>query len=781
MRKANALEPNNDIQSKTKKTNMNSFQESHKSNPQRQSLGVSSFMDSQVDKNSTDITAQLQELIEERLDHSVVHTETLRQALVSVRNVCIMRERETNKSKFGNHEDWSVTQDIVVCLPRLATAIRKKFLEAGSSVELKIESYQTLCEISRLLIAEDYEFDEIFHIWRQRMAPIAFEDASSEESAWTKWAVKFLSLLIPDMSYSVLQDEESKKYVEWIANFPKSQQLAPKLNIILRRATDLKDTNDQLLSRRAANMISTWSALLMKMQRYSQDNESRESAVDTSVSHSEMLSKTPHDTKSRKENEAYSEDSQEVFHTPPSSKYRHKEESKLPRSAKKNLDSDDFAWITHNQADVIEEFATSVRKHAEIVARMSNIGCLDNEIPVEKDFSNLSLKESHVENQLEPNQGNEHDKENDKPRKDSKVEYSQELKALHEQVTKRALEEAGIVIEEYQNLLNKYQAEFRAKIELEHVVQQYEATLRKTISQSQSQMNVRLMTLETEKRKLTAELMAMKEAQQQKLSGKDSVSMEQMNEKDEKIRKQEELVKNLQNELWKVEKDYHSLRSDAEMKLSQAFKQVCLYRDEYLKQSKALHDLQDEVSSWKKSLEESNAETVKYKQERQKALDEKEKLQDAILEIKRKVESLETQATSWKRQYEEKCSTYLQLQAEVETLQNWKGQQENVENELYDTKKQLESLQQAWKEVSDENQRLKVRVYDQSQELEHLKTTKNSESLNEKDSIVQKLQSEIEAKTKENKQLGELCEELLSKLEGLEKKQSRLEYAQEYH
>jgi len=159
---------------------------------------------------------------------------------------------------------------------------------------------------------------------------------------------------------------------------------------------------------------------------------------------------------------------------------------------------------------------------------------------------------------------------------------------------------------------------------LEHVVQQYEATLRKTISQSQSQMNVRLMTLETEKRKLTAELMAMKEAQQQKLSGKDSVSMEQMNEKDEKIRKQEELVKNLQNELWKVEKDYHSLRSDAEMKLSQAFKQVCLYREEYLKQSKALHDLQDEVSSWKKSLEESNAETVKYKQERQKALDEKE-------------------------------------------------------------------------------------------------------------------------------------------------------------
>ncbi|GJD06141.1 hypothetical protein Gasu2_05730 [Galdieria sulphuraria] len=547
------------------------------SNPQQQASGIFSFMDTKVDISSSDITTSLQELIEEYSEPTVTSMEIMQKALVAVRNSCINREHES-KSEIGKNEEWSITQDIVVCLPRLATAMRKKFLGAECPLELKQESYQTLCQISRLLIKEDYEFDEIFHIWRQRLVPTAFEDASSDQYSLAKWALKFLSLLIPDMSYSVLQDEESKKYVEWIANFPKSHRHAEQLNIILKRASELEDSNDILLARRVANLLSTWRPLHLKMQKVSSDiKDSKESVVGTFAFSDETPSKTSQNMiKSKKEGEAYSEDSQDVFHTPPSSKYRQRDESKLPRSAKKNLDSDDFAWITHNQAEVIEEFASSVRKHAEIVTRMSNIGCLDNEFP-EKEFSDLTLKERHMENEIQSNEANSN-KENNKEDLDlNKAAYNNELKALRETVTKKALEEAGIVIEEYQNLLKKYQNEFRAKIELEHIVQQYEATLRKTISQSQSQMNVRLVTLETEKRKLTAELMAMKEAQQNKNSSNQSeqtITIEQMNKKDEKIRKQEEMLESLQTELWKVEKDYNSLRSDAEMKLSQAFKQM---------------------------------------------------------------------------------------------------------------------------------------------------------------------------------------------------------------
>lgn len=614
---------------------MNLLQESPKVPSLQQQSRVSSFMDTQKETDSSDVTTKLQELIEGYPEPSTSNMEGMKQALISIGNTC--REHET-KSKPGNHEEWSITQDIVVCLPRLAIAIRKKFLGENCPIELKLESYQTICAISRLLIKEDYEFDEIFHIWRQRMVPKAFEDASNEEYRLAKWALKFLSLAIPDMSSSVLQDEESKKYVEWIANFPKSQQLTEQLHIVLRRASELDVSSDTLLARRVANLLSTWRSLSLKTRRYSSEvSHSGESVVDSSVSYNETSFRGHHDVRCKKENEVQSEDSQEVYHTPPSSKYRPKEESKLTRSAKKNLDSDDFAWITHNQAEVIEEFATSVRKHAEIVARMSNIGCLDNnELPLEKSFSGLALNERHVENEIHSGVVDSN-KENERGENDfHKTEYaSNEMKALREQVTKKALEEAGIVIEEYQNLLNKYQTEFRAKIELEHIVQQYEATLRKTISQSQSQINVRLVTLETEKRKLQAELMAMKEAQQQKLSTSGQIiSMEQVNEKDERIRKQEEMLETLQSDLWKVEKDYNSLRQDAEMKLSQAFKQVCLYRDEYLKQSKALHNLQDEIGSLKKLLEDKTSEVIQCKEEKQKALEEKEKIQETLLDEK---------------------------------------------------------------------------------------------------------------------------------------------------
>ncbi|GJD06142.1 hypothetical protein Gasu2_05740 [Galdieria sulphuraria] len=165
-------------------------------------------------------------------------------------------------------------------------------------------------------------------------------------------------------------------------------------------------------------------------------------------------------------------------------------------------------------------------------------------------------------------------------------------------------------------------------------------------------------------------------------------------------------------------------------------------------------------------------------QEKQKAFEEKEKLQEVVSEEKRKVKNWEEQANNWKLQYEEKCSLCLQLQAELETLQNWKNQHDSVESEFYDTKKQLESLQLAWREMNEQNQRLKVRVYDQSQELEHLKSTRGSENLrNEKDATIQKLESQLRTKFKENEQLGTLCEELLSKLEAMEKKQNQLESA----
>ncbi|GJQ08812.1 hypothetical protein GpartN1_g603.t1 [Galdieria partita] len=760
---------------------MNSGEESaKKSNSQQKTSGVFSFMDTRVDMNNSEITTSLQELIEEHPEPAVASMATMRKALETIRDSCGNRERETKST--GKNEEWSITQDIVVCLPRLATAMRKKFLRAESPLEIKRESYHTLCQISRLLIKEDYEFDEIFHIWRQRMVPIAFEDASSDEYSLAIWALKFLSLVIPDMSYSVLQDEESKKYVEWIANFPKSQQDAERLSIILKRASELEDSNDTLLSRRIANLLSTWRPLSLKVRRFSSDiADSRESVVDKSAFYSETPSKISHEMiKSQKQSETYSEDSQEVFHTPPSSKYRPRDESKLPRSAKKNLDSEDFAWITHNQAEVIEEFASSVRKHAEIVARMSNIGCLDNEVSIEKDFSDLTLKEKQTESEMQANSTDSNKENNNKKMELNKADYNNDLKSLREQVTKKALEEAGIVIEEYQNLLKKYQNEFRAKIQLEHIVQQYEATLRKTISHSHSQMNVRLMTLETEKRKLTAELMAMKEAQQQKISNQNEqiISLEQMNEKDEKIRKQEEMLENLQTEFLKVEKDYHSLQSDAELKLSQAFKQVCLYRDEYLKQSKNLHDLQDEIALCKKLLEERSGEVTKCMKEKQNAVEEKEKLEQIVSEEKKKVENLEEMLNNWKLQYEEKCSVSLQLQGELETLKNWKAQHDNVESELYDTKKQLESLHITWKEINEQNQRLKVRVYDQSQELEHLKSSRGNENLrNDRDATIEKLESQIRAKTKENEQLGALCEELLGKLEALEKRQTQLEFA----
>eukprot|EP00871_Galdieria_phlegrea_P006063 jgi/Galph1/944/GphlegSOOS_G5596.1 len=732
-----------------------------------------SSTDIQSSPYEVDVTSSLEILTETNPEVYCENSTALRTALKTIRKAC-RRKEEDNKERRTDQEEWSITQDIIVCLPRLSASIKQHFLQNQSSTQLKLEGYHTIYEISRLLIKEEYEFEEVFHIWRQRLLPTVFEDAACGDHSLATVALKVLLLLIPDINYSKGCDPETQRCIERSCNFPKTQQ--ENFRIIRQRISVLEEIDDSFLRKRLSTLLSLWNdSHFSELHRHDTDKNLEK----ISPSHSQVVPCSDNHSSTKSNVEEYDgqrDEASDIFHTPSSTKYS--DDSRITRSTKKDLDSDGFVWITHNQAEVIERFATSVRRHAEIVTRMSNIGCLDTENTCNKGVTGIQLQENHV-NDGDGKENIEINKENQCNAKEKSDMVERDIKALREQVTRKALEEAGIVIEEYQNLINKYQSEFRAKMELEHIIHQYEATLRKTISQSRSQVNMRLIELETENRKLKADLMSMKRNPSEHLKFNNvENSKENTREQTELSKKQKETIDTLQRDLSNLEKAHYLLKSDAETKLSQAFKQVSLYREEYLKQCSSIDNLQDECSKLKKLVNEKSSEVFLLQQEKQKLNDENVKLKAVNSEQTQKVEYTETQLEHWKRQYEEKSSVVLELTAQSQVLQAAKTRYEETEKELYDTRKKLEEIQRAFEESNEENKKLKVRIYDASQELQSLKDVagkRQNVTSGERDPVVERLERQLCTKTRENEQLSELCEELVGKLEFYENRFSRNE------
>lgn len=274
--------------------------------------------------------------------------------------------------------------------------------------------------------------------------------------------------------------------------------------------------------------------------------------------------------------------------------------------------------------------------------------------------------------------------------------------------------------------------------ELRGVLEEYELTMKRMISETNTHMNEQQTALESENSRLKGQLLSTNEAFE-KLKEKYEATkqaLERMETKEVRMVEQNQELKKSMIELQQWSND---LRANTEKKLTKAFESVTSYRamvmDREAHERKAISDAEKMKSELEKSAENLRQTVTKLAQ----CESDLHREQDARADINGQLSSSKAtivRLTSQREELQLQVDKHLQTMAELN--QRVRGLEETVAR-MADTKKQLETLKV-------ERQELKARAFDDMKRMEIM-------------------ERELQMKDKEIEEMNMICDQAVSELE----------------
>ncbi|KAI0561601.1 Spindle assembly checkpoint component Mad1 [Gracilaria domingensis] len=291
---------------------------------------------------------------------------------------------------------------------------------------------------------------------------------------------------------------------------------------------------------------------------------------------------------------------------------------------------------------------------------------------------------------------------------------------------------------ELDDMRQKLHREHAEVEDLRSVLEEFEMTMKKMVSEGNSKANAHQMILEKERNKLKAELLERSDAFE-KLKERYENSKETIVVYENKESRFIEQIKELKRNMVELQKWSNDLKANSEKKLSKAFESVTAYRSSYIDKeahaNKALSDLKRTAAELEKS-QQSHAETAAKFATVETQLHEEQDAKASAEAALATAKSSLTRVTSQKDQ--------LQIQAakaeeELSRLRTEITELKEKADRLSDVEKRLETY-------TNERQSLKARAYDDMMRIRDL-------------------EDQLDAKSKECDELNQICEEVMQQLE----------------
>lgn len=274
--------------------------------------------------------------------------------------------------------------------------------------------------------------------------------------------------------------------------------------------------------------------------------------------------------------------------------------------------------------------------------------------------------------------------------------------------------------------------------ELKSVLEEYELTMQKMVSQGNSQASAHSISLENETKKLKAELLEVTEAYEtikERYNGMKQTVTIYENKEARNI----EQIKDLKRNMAELQKWSNDLKANSEKKLAKAFDSVTTYRASYMDReahlSKAGLDLLRLRSELDKEVA-NHTETAANLSRIEAALhdeqDMRSSLEASLVSSKESVARVNSQ----KERLQKNLNS---ANAELKDVKLQLAKMTDADTRAAEAAKQLQTF-------SVESQSLKARAYDDM-------------------TRIRALQEELESKEKEYEEMSTICEEALSQLE----------------
>ncbi|PXF41932.1 hypothetical protein BWQ96_08342 [Gracilariopsis chorda] len=310
------------------------------------------------------------------------------------------------------------------------------------------------------------------------------------------------------------------------------------------------------------------------------------------------------------------------------------------------------------------------------------------------------------------------------------------LKASHSKELQRRSRD----VDDMHKKLKRERAEVQ---ELRSVLEQYQLTMKKMVSEGNSKANAQQILLEKEKNKLKAELLERSDAFE-KLKERYENAKEAIVVYENKENRFIEQIKELKRNMVELQKWSNDLKANSEKKLTIAFESVTAYRASYIDKeahaNKALSDLERTTAELEKA-QQSHAETAAKFAQIEAELHKEQDLR-ATAEA-----ALSTAKSSLARTTIQRD----QLQKELSTAEDELSGLRSQVGELQQSRARLSEVEKTLEGYTVEGQTLKARAYD--------------------DMIrIRELEDNLEAKNKECDELHEFCNEIMERLERSEMK-----------
>ncbi|CAN8068703.1 unnamed protein product [Agarophyton chilense] len=291
---------------------------------------------------------------------------------------------------------------------------------------------------------------------------------------------------------------------------------------------------------------------------------------------------------------------------------------------------------------------------------------------------------------------------------------------------------------EMDDMRQKLQREHAEVEDLRAVLEEFELTMKKMVSEGNSKANAQQIILETEKSKLKAELIERSDAFE-KLKEKYENAKEAIVVYENKESRFVDQIKELKRNMVELQKWSNDLKANSEKKLSKAFESVTAYRASYIDKeahaNKALSDLKRTSAELEKA-QQSHAETAAkfatVESDMHKEQDARASAEAALATAKSSL----TRVTNQKDQFQAELT---KAEEELNHLRTQVAGLKEKAQQLSDVEKRLETL-------TIERQSLKARAYDDMMRM-------------------RELEDQLDAKCRECDELNQICEEVMSQLE----------------
>lgn len=312
------------------------------------------------------------------------------------------------------------------------------------------------------------------------------------------------------------------------------------------------------------------------------------------------------------------------------------------------------------------------------------------------------------------------------------------MRVCMEEASHGEAKEREKLLKEKQDLEASLKRERADNKELQNVLTEFEMTMQKMVSQSNSQASLQQSALETEKNKLKADLLEVSESFE-KLKEKYETAKQTIVLLENKETRLIEQVKDLKTNMVELQKWSNDLKANAEKKLAKSFEAVTTYRASYMDKEahaqKAISDLERTKAELEKTVA-NHAETAATVSRLEEEL---HRQQDAKSEF-------EGQLASSKASLSRVTVSRDRLQKEVESSQKELGVAKARVTELQGAAVRMREAQKQVETMSSENQSLKARAYDDM-------------------TRIRKLEGDLDDKERELDELNKICEEAMTQLE----------------